>query len=295
MDSFQNEMPKWSPQYLTKWIEWVRNNGNFPPARLDRLMSLANERRMREFWDWVGVIEFARAPILRNSHTIAEAIIRATQLPNFPGNLTPAQRDAYFEKVRKYTLALMELLRDTKFDTGISQEVTDDEMDAPLGDKLRHWGDGESEDGDIVAFNVGINGVYRMHYDYPGSNLTETLAELYEWTFWDDQWDGRIFSSSTPIVQTNSDSARVVYFTCSLYDWFTQYGVEMPFPILATVANVALDLGADEQVDEEAVRKQVRRYQARRAKFMAEHPPAFDGDTGQNFEKLDDSVLSDPF
>jgi len=189
----------------------------------------------------------------------------------------------------------MELLRDTKFDTGISQEVTDDEMDAPLGDKLRHWGDGESEDGDIVAFNVGINGVYRMHYDYPGSNLTETLAELYEWTFWDDQWDGRIFSSSTPIVQTNSDSARVVYFTCSLYDWFTQYGVEMPFPILATVANVALDLGADEQVDEEAVRKQVRRYQARRAKFMAEHPPAFDGDTGQNFEKLDDSVLSDPF
>ncbi len=37
----------------------------------------------------------------------------------------------------------------------------------------------------------------------------------------------------------------------------------IPFPVLATLANVALKLPVASQVDEEAVRKQVRRFEAR--------------------------------
>jgi hypothetical protein len=40
-------------------------------------------------------------------------------------------------------------------------------------------------------------------------------------------------------------------------------GVTLPFPILATITNVALQLSDEEAVDEEAVRKQVRRYEER--------------------------------
>jgi hypothetical protein len=90
-----------------------------------------------------------------------------------------------------------------------------------------------------------------------------------DWTYWDDNWDGGIWSTSAPIAQANSERMPIIYFCCTLFDWFKQNGVEVPFPILATVANVALDLTADNLVDEDNVRKQVRRYQKRKAEQEA--------------------------
>lgn len=290
----RREVPqRQSIQFLKQWI--VRYKGNFSKYRVDFLQALVDDSRMREFWDWLENTPFTCAPILCSSVSVGEAIHRATRLPNFPGNITPAQRAAYFDKVRKHSRALMELLRGTKFDRTDMRELSEEELEAPLAKKLWNWGDDEDDSGHIVAFAVTPDGEYEMPYDYPRSSLTETLAELHEWTHWEDQWDGNFLASSAPIAQANSSSTRVIYFTCSLHDWIKRQGAEIPFPILATVANVALNLGADEQIDEEAVRKQVRRYQARRTKSESEHQNAFDNDAGQNLEKLDDSVLSDPF
>lgn len=286
--------PEWSPQYLLDWIERVRDKSNFPKTYLDYLSMLATDRRMSDFWDWFAELAPAKYRHVRAGTTVGAAIWRLTKLPGKPSNMTPAQRSTYFDKVRKHALALMELLRETKFDCSDMRELTEEELDKPLASKLGSWGEDENDDGHVVAFTVTPDGAYEMRYDYPNSNLTNTLWELYEWTHWDDQWDGAIFTSSAPIVQVNAESARIVYFTCSLYDWFSKYKMEMPFPVLATVANVALALGANEQVDEDAVRKQVRRYQERVAKQKADNPPAFEGN-GQNFEELDNSVLSDPF
>jgi hypothetical protein len=186
-------------------------------------------------------------------------------------------------------------LRNTKFDRDDIEDLSEQELDMPLGEVLWSWGDDESEDGHIVAFNVGANGRYRMPYDYPRSHLTETLTDLLEWTYWEDQWDGSFLTSSAPIVQENRETVTVIYFTCSVYEWFANHGVEVPFPILATVANVALELKASAQVDEDAVRKQVRRYQARKAKLLAAKEPAFVEEAGQNSSLSMDSVLSDPF
>lgn len=255
---------------------------------------LASDRRMQEFWEWLADTRPPKWGFARSGTSVARAIWQSTRLPGKPSNMTPAQRTAFFEKVRKHALALSELLRDTIFDQSGMRELAEHELDEPLEKKLYSWGDDEIESGHVVAFTVNGDGAHQMPYDYPRSNLTETLWELVEWTHWDDQWDGGIFSSSAPIVQANADSVRIVYFTCSLHDWFSSYGMDIPFPVLATVANVALVHGADEQVDEDTVRKQVRRYQNRKAKRREGIPETL-ADSGPNSAEIGNSVLSDPF
>lgn len=270
-----------TPQHLVQWVVSIRGKGNYPRRYLDFLAMLADDRRMADFWAWLGDVKFKRVPSLKNSITIGRAIWQGTRLPGKPGNMTPAQRDAYFKKVRHHADALSELLAETRFDRDWKSELDDKDLEKPLGDALYQRGDDESDDGHVVAYLVTPDARYQFHYNYPDSALTETLGNLVGWTYWDDQWDDNIFASSAPIVQANSESARVVYFTCSVHDWFAGYGVEVPFPILATAANVALGLDADDQVDEETVRKQVRRHQARQAKQRTERPG---DDAGQDFE-----------
>ncbi|MEO5811996.1 MAG: hypothetical protein ABIU96_02450 [Rhodanobacter sp.] len=288
-----SRFPQHSVQHLIEWIAWVRGRGSFSDARLDILAMLATDLRMRDFWDWLATLP-ASARLGRDALTVSQTIRRLTHLPGKPSNMTPAQRTIFFEKVNKHVLALIELLRETKFDCFNMHELSEDDLRRRLKDELYSWGDDEDDDGHVVAFTVAPDGIFRMPYDYPLSHLTDTLWSVYEWTSWDDQWDGNIFTSSASIVQSDAKSTPIVYFTCSLYEWFSRYRVEIPFPILATAANVALAIGPDDQVDEETVRKQVRRYQSRRAKCRANHPMAFDDD-GQNPPKFDDSVLSDPF
>lgn len=209
--------------------------------------------------------------------------------------MTPTQREAYFKKIRAHAEALQALLEGTRFDKPHMAEVPDKELDKPLRKALDNWGEDEAEEGHVVAFQVTPEGRFRHHYDFPENVLTNTLFEVVAWTYWDDGWDGGIWSTSAPIVQANSESTPAIYFCCTVHGWFHEYGVDMPFRVLATVASVALDLPANKQLDEDAVRKQVRRYQVRVAKQRAERPDAFEDVAGQNFEDDGDSVLSDPF
>ena len=57
----------------------------------------------------------------------------------------------------------------------------------------------------------------------------------------------------------------MIFFTCTLFEQLAGKGITIPFAHLATIANTAMELAVDDQVDEETVRKQVRRYQARKA------------------------------
>lgn len=282
-----------TPAYLLAWLERM---GDKLPDRIAKFKrKVCVDRRMGPFWGWLSTVRFKGHDSLRSSLSVTDSMLRATRIPGFPGNLTPAQRETYFKKIRVHAEALIELLRGSKFDHEWMQEIHDETLAKPLEKALYSWGDDESDEGHTVAYQVTPEGSYRHHYDYPRNVLTGTLADLLEWTCWEDNWDGNWFGSSAPIAQVNCGSAQTIYFCCTLHDSFRRHGVEIPFPILATVANVALDLPADKQVDEDTARKQVRRYQERLRKARADRPEAFDGAPGQNAVDWDDSVLSDPF
>jgi hypothetical protein len=97
------------------------------------------------------------------------------------------------------------------FDQSTMREIEQNELDAPLAKKLWSRGDDESEDGHVVAFTVAPGGTYQMPDDYPQSNLTETLADLYEWTHWDD----RLGRSATDSYADNTNRSRVRLHGCS--------------------------------------------------------------------------------
>ena len=238
---------------------------------------MLSDKRLDEYWNWLQGVRFTRVPSLKNVTTIGETIWRATRFPGKPGNMTPANRDAYFRKIRSHAAGLMELLDQTRFDVECPRELTERELEKTLGDTLYDWGDDEALEGHVVAYLVTPDGRFSLHYDYPESALKETLGRLIDWTYWDDHWDGNILKSSGPISQVGSQGARIVYFSCSVYDWFDGHGVQMPFPILATLANVALKLPPDQQADEDRVKKQVRRYRARKKPSLEKSENAFDG------------------
>lgn len=257
------------PEYLLSWMARYPDAHGRAASALYRTLAL--DERMRDFWGWLRTVKFDRLPTLRNSLTVADGIRMATQLPRKPGDMTPGQRKAYFEKVRTHASALLDLLYDTRFYRGWQHfdELSEKELARPLDEVLDHWGvEDDEDDGRIVAFRVTAHEKYRCSYDYPQSSLGDTLGDVIEWTHWEDQWDGNPLKSSAPIAQAKSQSTRIVYFTCTVYEWFGGKSVSIPFRILATLTNVALQLGADQQVDEETVRKQIRRYQARREKEL---------------------------
>jgi hypothetical protein len=235
---------------------------------------------MRDFWAWLRTVRFSKRDMLRNARTVADEITRCTRMPGKPGNMSPAARKRYFEHVRKCVVELQKLLSDTRFDRdgGIGErELTEDDLDKPLAHffSARGLGDrsGDGPDTAVIAFEGDASGAARMlDWNYPASALTAILSEVYEWTLWDDQWDGGIFSSSAPIVQAGTERARTNYFTCMLYRWFERHGVAIPFPLLATAANVALRLPPETQLDEDAARKQVRRFQVRSPMDSVEWP-----------------------
>lgn len=288
-------VPKNKREYLREWLERVEPAGKFPATVMAFKRKLLNDIRMREFWDWFERIEYKSSRYLQSSLSVTDSIWRSTKLPGKPGNMTPAQRAAYFTKVRSLAHELRDLLYGTRFDNPLMTELSESALDRALEKELDSWGDDESDEGHTVAFQVTPDGVFRHHYDYPDNVLTETLFNVVEWTCWEDQWDGGVFSTSAPIAQANSESTPIIYFCCTLHDRFRERGVEMPFAMLATVANVALDLPVHKQADEDAVRKQVRRYQQRLARQRVGRPETFDGPTGQNSSEPDDSVLFPPF
>lgn len=280
---------KHTPEYLLAWLEKM-DNGARAQAYIAFKRRIATDRRLSEFWAWLALANFKRY-WAKSSLTVSDSIWRCTRLPSKPSNMAPAARAAYFKKVRQHASALAELLAETRFDRIFKTALEDADLNKTLDAELYRWGDDEQEDGHVVAYLVDPHGKYRFDHDYPESALCSTLHAVLDWTYWDDQWDGSIFGSSAPIVQQNSASTPIIYFTCMLHDWFLRYGVEIPFPLLATLTNVALELNVDKQVDEEVVRKQVRRHQKRRSGRGSDDSD----DSGQNHRDWENSVLLDPF
>lgn len=276
-----------TPQHLKACIRMIKEECGYPADSENLMRKLCDDVRMKDFWDWFVSIQSEKMKA-HSSFCIFKQIEECLVLPGKPGNLPPGKRNAYFEKVRKHVNALSELLKDTKFDSPQVQSLSEDELDRKLRDVIRNCGE---YDGRVAAFRVDKDGPKKFGIRYPQSDLTRTLAAVLDWTYWDDLWDDGVYGTSAPIAQANAENTEAIYFNCTLYDWFQLYGVAIPFPVLATVANVALDLPLEKSIDEDTARKQVRRYQARRAKR--------DGcegtNTGQNFTNWDDSVLSDQF
>ena len=257
------------PEYLLRHVAGFRARyGNL--RKFDELERLATDARMGQFWGWLASVTFKRLDSLRNAGTVANAITQYTRKPSKPGNMSSKHRTKYFERVRKCALELETLLTGTRFDRcgeGLGhKELTDADCNKSVDSFFEDRGVGsiDGPDEEVVAFYGKADGTRELlDWNFPESNLTDTLQRVHAWTYWDDWWDDNFFLSSAPIVQAGTERSMVSYFTCMLHDWFKGHGVDMPFPVLATVANVALRLSPDAQTDEEPVRKQVRRYQKR--------------------------------
>ncbi|WP_273454946.1 hypothetical protein [Nevskia ramosa] len=208
---------------------------------------------------------------------------RCQTMPGKPGNMPPKEREKYFASVRRHAEALIDALAETRFDSPIDGiEVDIENFDAEK--ELWSWGDDEYDSGHIVAFNVRPDGVFKMYWDYPNSALVHTLVDLIAWTRDEDCWDRDIMITSAPIAQANAANARAIYFNCTLWERWKRHDISIPFPVLATICNVALDLGPNESLDEDAVRKQVRRYESRmNTRLGPRHFKSFGSDEDQEF------------
>jgi hypothetical protein len=136
-----------------------------------------------------------------------------------------------------------------------------EEMPQKIQGELSNWG--EDEMGHVVAYWVSEDGVSKLPWNYPECHLRLHLHDLVDWTYKDDYFGRNFLASSAAIGNANTANARTIYFTRTLFESSLRNGIEIPFPILASITNVALQLEAERQVDEETVRKQVRRHQAK--------------------------------
>lgn len=224
--------------------------------------------------------------LFRTSLNFCVKIDRAARLPGKPKNMPPKERAAYLSKVRDHAEALINLLNGTSFDNGDTGEVIEeDEQVKSVMNHLRPRGD--DDDGHVVAFWVDSLELSRMPFDYPSSHLVDSLHELVAWTKEDDDLDIR---SNSPVVHARSRGARAIYFTCILHAELERHGASIPFALLATTANVALKLEADEMLDEDSARKQVRRYEARIAKSAA-RDSSQDTPQQRQFTDIDEFLL----
>lgn len=234
------------------------------PARYREMVGrLCGDFRVSGFWDWYRTTAAHDSLGLASGRGLAMQLWHSTKLPKKPGNMTPAKRKAYFSQVREHALALQSLLRDTCFDSHVSDEISDSELALPLSTVLDNY-EWESDLPIFITFEIG-NGQRRNHGEHFAEyNFTRAIDGVIAWTEEEDHWDGQVFSTSAPIAQADSPRTRTIYFTCTMHEWFESKGLRIPFPALAAVVNVALALPADREVDEESVRKQIKRYKDKR-------------------------------
>lgn len=257
--------PVWTPADLREWLNKPSKNSYLP---FDP--DLVCDPRMQPVWDWHANLEWrdrrdygeGAQRLFRSSLSFCASVKKATQLPGKPGNLPPKERAAYLAKVRSHAEALIDLLEGTKFSVGdLGPMIEEDDQEKSVMRALSSWG--VDEMGHVVAFWIDEDGLYQMPWDYPDSHLIEQLHSLISWTLEDDFFDRSFMRSSKPIGHSRSRGTKSIYFTCTLYEELERHGAAIPFSLLATVANVALGLEDDEMLDEDSVRKQVRRYQAK--------------------------------
>jgi hypothetical protein len=271
--------PSWTPADLAKFLD--KRARAFPEKEYPLHRRLALDERMREVWEWWD--EHVRPNLSRyqggTSVDFSMKVELATWMPGKPGDMPPKKRAQYFDSVRHHAEALISLLSDTRFDCAWDgatkldreQEGVEGEIAKLVLAAQRHVDDCDRPGDYIpVAYGATDEGLYELPWDYPHSHLIEILHEVCAWTREDDNWGRGGHVSSSTIRQTGPN-ARVIRFNCKLYEQFAIFGIEIPFPILATLANVALDLPPDRQMDEDAVRKQVRRHLDRKDHAGSRH------------------------
>lgn len=264
-----DSLPIWAPVEFVEWLKQMQ--GKLPLKKWNLYLTLISDLRMRTVWDWHASERIkATHSIFGSALSFCMSVEGAMKLPNKPGNMTDAQRNIYFGKVRKHTEALIALLRDTRYSANSATHsgrqtdnaIDEDQLGSTVVRQLENRG--ELEDGHVVAYYVDEDGVYPLPWHYPESELLDLLSDVIDWTRWEDGWDWNLgLSSSRPLAVAKESSARTIYFSCTLYENLSRHGLQVPFSQLATVANVALCIAPDDLLDEETVRKQVRRYQSR--------------------------------
>lgn len=283
-----NTYPSWTPPDLSDWLSNFADK--FPNEDLTLFQRLATDQRMREVWAWHEDVRDKVHGYRRSGplHFVLK-VESAMRMPGKPGNMPPKQRAKYFETVRRHAHALIELLSNTCYDRPWDNATQIDTDETSIEKKIgkyvlsaQSYLDFEAGRADItdlenitathiissahnitVAYKATDDGLYEMPFDYPDSHLIEILYEICAWTREDDYWDRAGMISSKSIRQTGLN-ARVIHFNCTLYEALLRVGIKVPFPVLATVANVALDLTEDQQIDEDTARKQVDRYLQRK-------------------------------
>lgn len=256
--------PPWAPAYVVSWLDQMR--GKLPPRMAQHYLRLVTDARMHEVWDWHSTAWKSDRDAGDPAFSFAHLLERGTTLPGKPGNLAPKARADYFKRVVGHADALLDLLSGTRFDGADDSRLREvDPVDPQsLSTDLASWGVDEPDEGHVVAYLVRPDGVFRLPYDYPDSHLTDLLWELINWTHWDDCWDGSL-RSSAPLSQPSRADARSAYYTRTLYSALQRRGIEIPFRVLATVANVVLQLPPGAELDEDTVRKQIRRFERRQS------------------------------
>lgn len=267
------DWPNWTPRQL---VEWMGKSLRMPEREIILYRRLGTDPRMREVWEWHESTKPSKQRrMFSSASSFCHSISTAMRMPAKPGDMAPRAREKYFQQVRDHIDALQLLLAGTMYDgaSWMGDVIEPENLADEVVSDLASWG--VDETGHTVGYWVDEDGVRKLSYLYPSSEFMQTLSDVRAWTHWDDYWDGGI-RSSRPIRQSGAANSRTVYFTCSLYEYEKRWDRVLPFPILATVANVALELGAEDQLDEEAVRKQVRRYEARSAQAREGDERAFD-------------------
>lgn len=303
MSSKANPFPKWTPPALVERL--AKFGDKCPPGKLALYKRLATDERMRPVWEWlrtewerrearihdyVASVTLPAGRTLGCRHTtnrftptgLCLDIERAMFPPGKPGNMPPKERTAYLGLVYKHAHALWELLCDTRYDLSailsMPPAIDPDELPRVLEQDLVPWGN--DDEGHLVAYWVDKDDIYSMPWDYTECNLTSFLMDLMRWTYQDDRWGRGGMRSSKMLSHTTGGSARIMYFVRSIYDSVSQDGGTIPPPVIANMAEVALEL--PEALSEDTVHKQIQRYQAQKAKVETER------DTN-NSEETDDS------
>lgn len=216
------------------------------------LRHLRQDNRMQEVLDWFASIpQLAQYPRM-SLHRFLSLVRDAMRMPGKPANMPPGRRAAYFDRVRKHAEALQKLLQDTEYDRhDEGEDIPDDQIyqyiDAGLFEARANDCDPDQ------YYKISRYGMTSLPSDYPWCDLSLMLSGLIEWTDEESCCGDRYF------MPARVTSSRAQYFNCTMFELFLRWtGQRMPFGILASLAEVALEL--PEPMDVDTVQKQVQRY-----------------------------------
>jgi hypothetical protein len=270
--------PKYVPPDLVEWFEAIEQEISGPV--LDIYRRLICDARMSSVWRWYKrstrfpPSSYPEGHVGTSPYLFCWHVRAAMVLPPKPGDMPPKERSKYLIDVKRHAKALAALLVDTRFDATAddSPSLSVDELAVPLRQAVSpSW---PGNEGPVFAFHVDGSTVRSAGSGYPETHLVEQLRHVVSWASAPDGWGRKGEKSSEAITRSRTAGSRVSYFTRTLYDSLSRCGYSIPFAILATLANVALELGADESVDEDTVGKQVGRYRKR----IAGAPPDTEGE-----------------